>query len=197
MTTWIVLRAGGVGAFLMLFGAVSWGLISTTSLISTRIAKATSILIHQVLGSVGLALLAIHIGGVLVDRFVRFGLLDVLVPLHSHALNVAVSFGVMAMYATVVVLVTSWARKGVGPTLWRRAHLLAAPAFTLAVVHGMLAGTDTTRPWMWWTYIATGLIVVFLLIVRGLTRGARSATRRPARRDGEPSRQPVGSASAS
>jgi hypothetical protein len=37
----------------------------------------------------------------------------------------------------------------------------------------VFAGTDTVRPAMWWTYVATGLIVVFLLVVRGLTAGYR------------------------
>jgi DMSO/TMAO reductase YedYZ heme-binding membrane subunit len=77
------------------------------------------------------------------------------------------------MYATVFVIVTSWMRKRIGTTWWRRTHLLAVPTFILSLVHGVFAGTDTVRPAMWWTYVATGLIVVFLLVVRGLTAGYR------------------------
>ncbi|HVD68147.1 MAG TPA: hypothetical protein VNF25_05590, partial [Actinomycetota bacterium] len=39
--------------------------------------------------------------------------------------------------------------------------------------HGIFAGTDTNRPWMAAMYAITGLSVVFLTIVRGLTYGYR------------------------
>jgi len=176
VTTWTVIRAAGVGAYLALFLTVSWGLIATTSLLSTRIAKSTSVLIHQVLGSVGLALLAVHLGGLLADRFVRFDVPDLLVPFRVEKSTTAVALGVFALYACVLVLLTSWLRKGVGTVWWRRFHLLATPAFVLALMHGMLAGTDSTRPWLWWTYLGTALVVVFLLLMRALT-DARPAPR--------------------
>ena len=183
MTTWTVIRAAGVGAYLALFLTVSWGLIATTSLLSTRIAKSTSVLIHQVLGSVGLALLAVHLGGLLADRFVRFDVPDLLVPFRVEKLATAVALGVFALYACVLVLLTSWLRKGIGTVWWRRFHLLATPAFVLALMHGMLAGTDSARPWLWWTYLGTALVVVFLLLMRALT-DARPSPR--ARNQAEP-----------
>jgi len=91
-------------------------------------------------------------------------------------LTTAVALGVFALYACVLVLLTSWVRKGIGTVWWRRFHLLATPAFLLALMHGMLAGTDSTRLWLWWTYLDTALVVVFLLLVRALT-DARPAPR--------------------
>jgi DMSO/TMAO reductase YedYZ heme-binding membrane subunit len=98
---------------------------------------------------------------------------------------VAVAFGIVAMHAAVLVIVTSWLRKPIGTRWWRRTHLLAVPAFALSLVHGIAAGTDATRPVLWWTYVATGLIVLFLLLVRGLTTGFRpERAARPARPQG-------------
>jgi cytochrome b561 len=37
----------------------------------------------------------------------------------------------------------------------------------------MFAGTDSAMPWMWWTYVVTGLIVLFLIVVRALTADYR------------------------
>ena len=79
------------------------------------------------------------------------------------------------MYAAVAVLASSWLRKHLSTKLWRGLHLLAVPAFTLSMAHGIFAGTDTARPWMWWTYVATGGVVLFLLLARGLTAGMRPA----------------------
>jgi predicted ferric reductase len=173
MTTWILLRAAGIGAYVLLFLSVAWGLIGTTSVFGTRLAKATAVTIHQFLSTAALLLLGTHIGLLLVDPFMPFRPLDVLIPLHTTFRPAAIAFGVLAMYTMVTVLASSWARKRVGPTWWRRFHLLTVPAFVLAMVHGVFAGTDTARPWMWWLYIGTGLTTLFLVIVRGLTAGVR------------------------
>jgi sulfoxide reductase heme-binding subunit YedZ len=179
--TWIVVRAAGVAAYLMLFASVSWGLIGTTSAFGRRVAKATAVAVHQFLSTVALVFLAVHLGGLLLDRFVPFHPLDVLVPLRASYRPVAVAFGIVAMYAMLVVLVSSWLRKSVGTTWWRRLHLLAAPAFILSMVHGIFAGTDSARPWMWWVYVTTGAAAMFLVVLRGLTAGLRPArAERPA-----------------
>jgi methionine sulfoxide reductase heme-binding subunit len=175
MTTWIVLRAAGIGAYLMLFASVAWGLLATTSTFGKRVAKATAISVHQFTATVALVLLGVHLGGLLMDRFVPFTPLDLLIPMHSSYRTIAVAFGIVAMYAAVVVLTSSWTRKHLNIKLWRRLHLLAVPAFTLSMVHGIFAGSDTARPWMWWIYVATGGVALFLLVLRGLTVGLRPA----------------------
>jgi len=173
VTTWIVLRAAGIGAYLMLFLSVAWGLIATTALLGKRVSRASATSAHQFMATCGLFLLGIHLGGLLVDRFVPFGPTDVLVPLHATFKPLPVAFGIAAMYLSVFVVVASWLRKRIGSAWWRRTHLLAVPAFTLSMVHGVFTGTDSSRPWMWALYLATGGIVLFLVIVRGLTAGLR------------------------
>jgi len=171
--TWIVLRAAGIGAYLMLFGSVAWGLISTTSLFGKKVAKATAVSVHQFLSTVALVLLGVHLGGLLLDRFVPFKPLDFLVPFHNAFRPVAVTFGIVAMYLTVIVLVSSWTKKHLGTKVWRSLHLLATPAWVLSMVHGVFTGTDTVRPWMYWIYASTGAAVLFLLLVRAFTHGVR------------------------
>jgi sulfoxide reductase heme-binding subunit YedZ len=175
MTTWIILRAAGIAAYLMLFASVAWGVVATTSAMGKRVPKATAVAVHQFVSTVALLFLGIHLGGLLLDRFVPFRPLDMLIPLHSSFRPAAVASGIVAMYAMVVVLVSSWTRKQIGTKVWRALHVLAAPAFTMSMIHGVMAGTDTVRPWMWLTYLVTGSIVLFLVVVRGLTVGIRAA----------------------
>ncbi len=146
MVTWIVLRAAGIAAYLMLWATVTWGLIGTTSLVGKRVARATATTIHQFLANTALLLLGVHIGGLLLDTYVRFAPIDILLPLHTTHRAVPVAIGIIGMYAFLVVLVTSWIRKHLSTRIWRAAHLLAVPAFALALVHGVFAGTDTVRP---------------------------------------------------
>jgi methionine sulfoxide reductase heme-binding subunit len=177
VTTWIVLRAAGIGAYVMLFLSVAFGLSATAAPFDKRFAKASSISVHQFMSTVGLALLSIHIGGLLLDSYMHFGPAQILIPGASTYRPVPVALGVVGMYATVVVLVSSWVRKGYSPKLWRALHMAAVPAFVLSMVHGIFAGTDATRRWMLLLYVATACIVVFLLILRGLTVGLRPARR--------------------
>jgi sulfoxide reductase heme-binding subunit YedZ len=173
MTTWIILRAAGIAAYLMLFFSVAWGLVATTSVMGKMVSKASAVAVHQFTSTVALVLLAVHLVGVLLDRFVPFRPLDILVPFHATYRATAVAFGIAGMYFAVVVLVTSWMRKRIGTRWWRRLHVLAAPALIMAMIHGIFTGTDTIRSWMWWTYVSTGGAVLFLVIVRALTVGLR------------------------
>jgi methionine sulfoxide reductase heme-binding subunit len=173
MRTWVILRSAGIGAYSMVFLSVVWGLLATSAALGRRVSKASAVLIHQFLSTCGLLLLGIHVGGLLVDSFMPFGAAEILIPGAASYRPAATAFGVIAMYATVVVLVTSWIRKRIGTTGWRRMHLLAVPAFVLSLAHGIFSGTDSTRPWMWWMYVVTGSTVVFLVVLRGLTAGHR------------------------
>jgi methionine sulfoxide reductase heme-binding subunit len=198
VTTWIVLRAAGIGAYVMLFLSVAFGLSATSAPFDKRFAKASSISVHQFMSTVGLALLSIHIGGLLLDSYMHFGPVQILIPGASSYRPVPVALGVVGMYATVLVLVSSWFRKGYSPKLWRALHMAAVPAFVLSMLHGVFAGADATRRWMFLLYIATACIIVFLLILRGLTVGLRRARRAqsspPAASRPEVSRAPRSSA---
>ena len=175
---WLLTRSAGVGAYLMLYLAVAWGLLATTSLVTRRVSKRSSTAFHGFVASAGLALLALHLIGLLLDRFVRFDLLDLLVPFRATYRPFALALGIVAMFATVIVLATSWTRKLLRPAMWRTIHLLAVPAFTMALLHGLLAGSDSARPGMAILYWATGLSTLFLVIVRGLTARPPRATAR-------------------
>lgn len=173
MTMWIVLRAAGIGAYAMLYLAVAWGLLSTTSIVTKRVSKPSSILFHQFVSTVGVTLIGVHVVLLVIDSFMPFRWVDVLVPMHSTFRPVAITLGVLGMYGAVIVLVSSWLRKPIGTKVWRAIHLLAIPAFALSLAHGVLAGTDTGRSWMWGFYAFTGLSVLFLILVRGFTYGYR------------------------
>jgi sulfoxide reductase heme-binding subunit YedZ len=177
MTTWIILRAAGIGAYVMLFLTVAFGLIATSTPFGKRFAKASSTSVHQFMSTVGLLLLGVHIGGLLLDQYVPFGPTEILVPGASTYRPIPVALGVLAMYAMVLVLASSWVRRSYSPKIWRAIHVLSIPAFVLSFLHGVFAGADAARPWMLLTYVLTGVIVVFLLVLRGFVAGMRPARR--------------------
>ncbi len=173
MTNWNLLRAAGIGSYLMLFLSVSWGLVATTGVVTKRISKPASNLFHQFVATTALVLLAVHLALLLIDEFVPFGALDLVIPMRGEYRPLPVTLGIVAMYAIVIVVVTSWLKSSMSVKWWRAIHLLAIPAFTMALAHGVFAGTDTQRSWMWGMYAVTGLLVVFLTLVRSLSHGYR------------------------
>jgi sulfoxide reductase heme-binding subunit YedZ len=182
MTIWILLRAAGIGAYGMLYLSVAWGLVSTTSIVTKRVSKPSSILFHQFVATVGVTLIGVHVTLLVIDSFMPFGWIDVLVPMHATFRPIATTLGVLGMYGAVIVLVTSWLRRPIGTKVWRAIHLLAIPAFALSLAHGVLTGTDTGRAWMWGLYAYSGLSVLFLVLVRGFTYGYRPPRAAPPQR---------------
>jgi predicted ferric reductase len=179
MIMWNIIRAAGIGAYLMLWASVTWGLVATTSLFGKRVLKATSVALHQAFSTLGLLLLVTHLGVLLVDSFMPFGWLDLLVPMRATYRPAGVSFGIGAVVLIAVVLLTSWFRKQVKPGRWRQFHALSMPAFSLALVHGLMTGSDSPRPTMFWFYLATTAILLFLVLLRAMTVGIRAARRTP------------------
>jgi len=180
MMTWILLRAAGIGAYVALWMSVAWGLVATTGIVKRRISKPAANAFHAFVATVGLTLLAVHIVLLVIDAYMPFAVLDVLIPMRSTFRPLALTAGVVSMYAVVIIMVSSWSRSKMSTRLWRSIHLLAVPAFVLALLHGVFAGTDTQRPWMVALYGTTGILTFFLVIVRGLTADYRPA-RPPAR----------------
>ncbi len=178
MIEWNIIRAAGVGAFLMLWASVAWGLVATTSVFGKRIPKPTSIALHQAFSTSGLLFLAMHLGFLLADRFMPFGPLDLVIPMRASYRPIGVTLGIASMFVLVLgVLSTSWGRKLIGTKWWRRTHALSVPAFALALMHGLMTGTDSKRPAMFWMYLMSAAILLFLLLLRGLnSQRAQRAT---------------------
>src|SRR5687767_12568368 len=101
MSTWILLRAAGIGSYLMLFLSIAWGLLGTTSVVTKHISKPSANLFHAFVATTGLALLGVHLGLLLIDEFMPFSLADLTVPMASEYRPIAITAGVVAMYAIV------------------------------------------------------------------------------------------------
>lgn len=174
MNNWNLIRAAGIGAYLMLWASVTWGLISSTEIVRWKATKATSIALHQAFSTSGMLLLGAHLYFLLKDKFLPFTWLDLVVPMRSTYRPIGVTLGIAALFLTLLgVLSTSWGRRVIGTKWWRRSHVLSIPAFALALVHGLMAGSDTKRPALWWMYVFTACAVLFLLLVRAFTAEER------------------------
>lgn len=176
---WVTSRAAGVTAFVALTLDVVFGLLVSTGAADRLIPRARSVELHRWLSTVALGMTAVHAFALLGDRFVRFDVLDVLVPFLSSYRSVAVALGVLAVYGAVLVHASfSW-RRYLGAKTWRRLHYLSFLLFAAALLHGVLAGSDSSALGMQALYASSAMVVGALGLYRVVgASGSRKGARR-------------------
>ncbi len=165
---WYTARAGGFVAAGLLAASVIAGLALTTAPRRARPKSSWRLDLHRFLGGLAVIFLAVHVVGILLDRYVPFRLLDVFVPFASQWRPWAVSLGVIGMYLLVAIELTSLARARLPMRLWRAIHFLSFPLFAIVQVHILMGGTDHDSPWVLAALVACDLAVAALLVRRGL-----------------------------
>ncbi|HEY6629366.1 MAG TPA: hypothetical protein VI193_10320 [Acidimicrobiia bacterium] len=167
MIEWLVIRGSGIAAFALLSGATIWGLLVSSKLLG-RLVKAKPLTwFHESLGIGALLATVVHIVVLSVHDFLDFTLVEILVPGTSDWRSLPVAFGVVSLYALTVVVGSFYLKRFIGQKAWRSIHFASFGLFISALLHGMLAGTDTGSPMMLGLY-AGSAIVVFGLVAQRL-----------------------------
>jgi methionine sulfoxide reductase heme-binding subunit len=144
---WLVSRAAGVVALVLLTATVVLGTVSTAptrSLTWPRWARQT---LHRDLALVSLGALAVHISAVVLDNYVDVQWYVALVPFVSAYRPFRVGLGTLAFDLILLVIVTSLLRVRLGARAWRAVHWLTYAAWPVAVLHYLTTGTDARGPW--------------------------------------------------
>jgi DMSO/TMAO reductase YedYZ heme-binding membrane subunit len=167
---WYVTRAAATSSYITLSLLVVLGLIrSMTRLNGGRIAWWLDES-HQFLALLTAILMGVHLLSLMFDALIPFSPLNILEPFNEPYREVPVAIGVFSMYGMVVVLVSSWLRQRVGQKWWRLLHYLTFACFAGVTLHGILAGSDSSQPWMIFIYVCSCIAVALLTLLRVFTR---------------------------
>lgn len=139
--TWLVARAAGLVAFGLLTLSVWLGLGMSTRLLGPRRQKRL-LAWHRTLVWVGLGMLGLHVGAVLLDPVLHFGLAAALVPFAAPWKPGAIATGVVAGWLALTLAASFRARRWIGQKGWRRLHYASFGAFALSLGHALLVGSD-------------------------------------------------------
>ena len=176
---WYVARASGIVAWALAVASVLWGIALATRALGPK-AKAPWLLdLHRHLGGLTVLFTGIHLGALVADNYVHFGLADLLVPFAADWRTGAVAWGVVAFWLLLAVEITSLAMKQIPKRWWRRIHLLSYAVAVMATIHLFTAGTDATTMALRWATVAAAGLTVFFLLYREI--GPKKAARIPAR----------------
>ena len=175
---WLTSRAAGVTAFALASAAVIAGLMMAGRLSSKPGAARRLKSIHEHTAIGALIAVAVHGLALLGDKWMHPGLSGILVPFQLSYRPVATGIGILSAYAMALLGLTFYARRRIGPRLWRAAHRLMIVVWAMAAGHALTAGTDASTPWMRAILGASTAAIVVLFVAR--LRGARR--KQPVRR---------------
>jgi len=139
---WYSARAAGIVAWALATASVVWGLALSTRAAGRTARPAWLFDLHRFLGGIALTFTGIHVASVLLDSYVHFGLVNILVPFTGTWHPLAVAWGIVAFYALLAVELTSLARPRIPKILWRRVHFASFALFAAGTIHALSAGTD-------------------------------------------------------
>jgi len=175
---WYVARATGVMAWVGAVGAVLIGLALASRIGGRQVPPAWLLALHRHVGALTVALVGAHLGALVADTYVHFGLADLLVPFAAGWGTGAVAWGVVAMWLLLVIEATSLAKRRLRARTWRAIHLSSYASALAATAHMVTAGTDASNPLLRWGPIAVVAVAACFLTYRALM--PRHAGRRPA-----------------
>lgn len=179
---WMIIRGSGIVAFALLAGSSIWGLLVSTKLLGRAVKTKPVTWFHESLGLGALIATVVHMVALTMDDYIEFGWADVLVPGMASWNSMAVSLGVMAFYGLAVVALSFYVKGVIGQKAWRTIHFLAFGTFLAALIHGIMAGTDTGHLAVTGLYFGSTLLIVALVVIRVIQQRAgidRPAARKP------------------
>lgn len=163
---WYLSRASGFVAYVLLWASVMCGLLLSTGLGRAWTRPPLLLDAHQFLSAIGAGFGCFH-GLVLIgDRYVSFPLRSVIVPFAASDAPLMVACGQIAIWLSLMLIVSFQVRRHIGGRLWRRLHYASFAAFWLAFAHGILLGTERTTLWATGLYLSTAAVVIFLSLHR-------------------------------
>jgi predicted ferric reductase len=166
LVAWYAARAGGIVAYVLLTFAVAAGISLAAKQKLPGFPRFAVTDVHRFLGILSGAFIAIHIAGLLADRFVPFTVLQVLVPGSAHYKPLATGLGTVAVELLLALGLTNRLQKRIGYKRWRKLHYASFAVWVLALGHGISAGSDRHALWLQAIYAGSVLLVGGLLSAR-------------------------------
>jgi sulfoxide reductase heme-binding subunit YedZ len=167
---WMTSRITAFLSYGALAASSIYGLAMTTKTLDAIARRVVTDTLHENLSFWGLLLGITHAVLLMFDDYIQFTWESILIPFASSYRPDAVAYGIIALYLTALLVITSKARRWIGLRLWRAIHLLAFVAFGLLTAHGLAAGTDSGTVWARALYIGSVTLVVFFFSVRILQK---------------------------
>lgn len=163
---WYLTRSSGFIAWGLSILAIMLGLALATRALGPNPRPAWLLDLHRFVGGLTVLFLAVHLGALVADSYVHFGVADLLVPFASSWRSGAVAWGVVAFWFLIAVELSSLMMRRLPRRTWRAIHLTSYLAAVMATIHALTAGTDADNPLVIWSVVASVSAATFFLVFR-------------------------------
>jgi predicted ferric reductase len=125
--------------------------------------------LHQHVSLLALGLGIFHALILLGDRYADYHLSQLLIPFAGGTYKpLWVGLGQVGFYLLAIVALSFYVRRRLGNRAWRAVHMLSFGVYLGVLTHAVMAGTDTSVPWIQAGYYVSAASVLFLTIYRML-----------------------------
>lgn len=164
---WYLSRGMAFVALGLLWVSMVLGLLITDKMARSWPGAPAAFAVHEYVSLLGLAFAMLHALILLGDRFINYRLIQLLLPFGSVNYHpVWVGVGQIAFYVWAIISASFYVRHHIGPKLWKLIHYASFFNFSIAVMHGLAAGTDSKLGWAQTIYWIFGGSVLFLTVYR-------------------------------
>ncbi len=179
---WIVSRSSGIVAFVLVTISVFLGLTMAGKPVRQPGVNRTLKTLHEQTALAALVAIGVHGLGILLDPWLKPGVIGVTVPFALSLHRFWIGFGIVGGYMAVLLGLSFYLRKQIGPKLWRTAHRATIVVYVLALFHALGAGSDTgSLIFLAWA-VGSGAPIALLFVYRlGVGRRASERRRQAAR----------------
>lgn len=188
---WITSRAAGFVALILASLAVALGLLMSTKLLKRK--GPDLLAAHEILSLTTIVAIVVHGTALLGDQFLHPSLADISIPFVSGYKTVWTTLGIVGGWGLILLGLSYYARRRIGPRRWRKLHRFTALAWILGLGHAVGEGTDAGQIWFL-AMLAIVAVPALVLLARRLfgpsagpgapaarrARGAASGARSPA-----------------
>lgn len=147
MLPWVISRATGITAIILLAAAMMAGLLVRTREPLGTMRGAGLVDLHRLLSATALVVIGVHGTALLFDTTEPLTPLELIIPGLNDYRPFWTGLGVIAAELALVVHFSFRLRGKLGVTFWRRLHFATYLVFVLGIAHGIGAGTDAGTQW--------------------------------------------------
>ena len=174
---WYIIRGAGFAAAAILILLMLSGIGQATGILYRWIEPVKMWTIHKALGIALLVAIAVHGGFLLIDHFVHFNLVNILVPFSSHYTNgtklfglplgsFGVTLGVLAMYGAVILVLSSLLWIDSKKRTWKLLHYLSYFVMAFVFIHALYVGSDLKYGLFRAVWILAIILIVLAVVIR-------------------------------
>jgi len=173
---WILSRAAGISAIVLASFSVFAGLLAGRGS-PIRIKRFGEMKpLHEALSLATILLVVAHGLLLLADSWLKPGLAGIAIPFQMSYQPFWTGVGIIGGYGLIILGLTFYLRRWIGPSRWRTAHRFIAVFWILGLFHTFGAGTDAGALWLQALVAVTALPSLILL---GMRLGDRKPSSKP------------------